>query len=292
MLLSNTTEVLNTRLSDAEAIEFMAKAGFDAFDMSFMHITDHEDHPLNQEHYREYAHMLRKTADKAGIICNQAHAPMHSKFGEPEFDHTFLPKILRAIECASILGAKIIVVHPIQCLSYSENADQLREMNINFYKSLIPYCEKYQIKVAIENMYQYNKNTKKYIHSTCSRAEEFCDYIDNIDSEWIVACLDIGHVALVGEDIPRMIRMLGHRLQALHVHDNDYNEDLHSMPYFFQIKFNQMAKALKDIHYSGDMTLEAGNIYAKLPRRTWESAAGLMLELGRHMVELVRSTED
>ena len=138
MLLSNTTEVLNTRLSDAEAIQFMAEAGFDAFDMSFMHMTDHDEHPLNQPHYREYALELRKIADEAGIICNQAHAPMHIKFGKPEFDRTFLPKILRAIECASILGAKIIVVHPIQCLFYSENADLLRERNINFYKSLIP----------------------------------------------------------------------------------------------------------------------------------------------------------
>ena len=73
MLLSNTTEVLNTRLSDAEAIQFMAEAGFDAFDMSFMHMTDHDEHPLNQPHYREYALELRKIADEAGIICNQAH---------------------------------------------------------------------------------------------------------------------------------------------------------------------------------------------------------------------------
>lgn len=291
MLLSNTTEVLNTRLSDVEAIKFMAEAGFDAFDMSFMHMTDHDEHPLNQEHYREYALELRKIADEAGIICNQAHAPMHNKCGDPEFDKTFMPKILRAIECASILGAKIIVVHPIQCLTYAENADLLKEMNIKFYRSLIPYCEKYNIKIAAENMYQYNKNTKKYIHSTCSRAEEFCDYIDSIGSEWIVACLDIGHVALVGEDIPRMIRMLGSRLQALHVHDNDYNEDLHSMPYFFQIKFNQMAKALADIQYPGDLTMEAGNIYGKLPQRAWKSAALLMVELGRHMIDLVHPQE-
>ena len=141
MLLSNTTEVLNTRLSDVEAIKFMAEAGFDAFDMSFMHMTDHDEHPLNQEHYREYALELRKIADEAGIICNQAHAPMHNKCGNPEFDKTFMPKILRAIECASILGAKIIVVHPIQCLTYAENADLLKEMNIKFYRSLIPYCE-------------------------------------------------------------------------------------------------------------------------------------------------------
>lgn len=288
MLLSNTTEGLTKlRMSDAEAIHFMAKMGYDAYDMSFDFMQYKPEHPINQENFREYYAELRKIADEAGIVCNQAHAPMNNKCGEEEFDKTFMPMVLRSIEAAAILGAKIIIVHPIQCLPYAENAEILREMNIKFYKSLIPYCEKFGIKVAAENMWQWNRFTRQCIHSTCSRAEEFCDYIDSVGSEWIVACLDIGHVVLVAEDIPRMIRMLGDRLQALHIHDNDYKDDLHSFPFFHQIKFDQMIQALNDIGYKGDFTYEIGGIYNRLPHEAWESATRLLIDCGRYMMKQI-----
>ena len=141
MLLSNTTAGLDEFMADVEVIQFMAKMGYDAYDMSFNYMQFKPDHPMNQKNYREYAKNLRILADKAGIVCNQAHAPMNSKFGEPEFDKNFMPMVLRSIEAAAILGAKIIVVHPISCLVHAENAEVLKEMNIKFYKSLIPYCE-------------------------------------------------------------------------------------------------------------------------------------------------------
>lgn len=105
------------------------------------------------------------------------------------------------MEAASILGAQVIVVHPIQHLTYAEYPNELFEMNVKFYKSLIPYCEKFGIKVAVENMWQYNNVNKVITDSTYSRAWEFYKYIDTADSEWIVGCLDIGHASLVGADV-------------------------------------------------------------------------------------------
>lgn len=287
MLLSNTTGGLDEYMTDAEVIQFMAKMGYDAYDMSFNYMQFQPEHPMNQKDYREYAKDLRMLADEAGIVCNQAHAPMNSQFGTPEFDATFMPMILRSIEAAAILGAKIIVVHPISCLPYAENTELLKKMNVEFYKSLIPYCEKFGIKVAIENMWDWDASACRCIHCNCSRAEEFCDYIDSVDSKWIVACLDIGHVALVGEDIPRIIRMLGARLQALHIHDNDCKNDLHSIPYLFRINFEQMAKALTEIGYQGDFTYETCYIYQKLPTETWESATKLLIDCGRYMMKQI-----
>lgn len=288
MLLSNTTEgLINNGMTDAEAIQFMAKMGYDAYDMSFDFMQYKPEHPMNQDNYREYVQELRKVADEAGIVCNQAHAPMNNKCGIEEFDETFMPMVIRSIEAAAILGAKIIIVHPVQCLPYAENAEVLKEMNLKFYKNLIPYCEKFGIKIAAENMWQWNRFTRQCIHSTCSRAEEFCDYIDSIGSEWIVACLDIGHVVLVSEDIPRMIKMLGNRLEALHIHDNDYKDDMHSFPFFHQIKFDQMTQALTEIGYKGDFTFEIGGIYRRLPRETWESATKLLIDSGRYLMKQI-----
>ena len=89
---------------------------------------------------------------------------------------------------ASILGAKCIVVHPKQHLPYRRNAETLKKINFDFYKSLIPYCEQFGIKVAVENMWQMNPvGRKTIVNSTCARVEEFCEYVDMLDSDFIVA---------------------------------------------------------------------------------------------------------
>ena len=191
------------------------------------------------------------------------------------------------MEVASILGAKIIVVHPKQYLSYADHREELFEMNVEFYKSLIPYCGKFGIKVATENMWQHNKNNKSIIDSTCSRAKEFCDYVDAVGSEWIVGCLDIGHVALVGGDIPGFIRAMGKdRLQALHVHDVDFVVDSHTLPYTEKVNYDEVAEALAEIGYEGDITFEAMKFFKGFPRELLVDAARLMCAVGRHMAKI------
>ena len=75
----------------------------------------------------------------------------------------------------------------------------------------------------------------------------------------MVACLDIGHAEMRGlnTSAPEMIYALGHRLQALHIHDNDKWLDSHQIPFSMNIDFVAVAKALKDIGYAGELTLEA-----------------------------------
>ena len=125
------------------------------------------------------------------------------------------------IEKLCALGAKNIIVHPIGA---PEGVDY-QQTNIEFYKSLVPYCEKFGIKVATENMWQNNPSSGAITDSTCSRAWEFNKYIDAVNSEWITGCLDLGHVSLVTKKIPEFIKEMGkERISALHVHDTNLKE--------------------------------------------------------------------
>ena len=180
----------------------IAEAGFDAYDISLFGMN--EESPLMGKDYKKYAEELKEYSEINKIACNQAHAPFPSSVGDPDKDAKIYDSIVRSMEIAAILGAKIIVVHPVQHLTYAEHPQELFEMNVAFYKSLIPYCEKFGTKVAIENMWQYNFASKAISDSTCSRAWEFCEYIDAVNSEWIVGCLDIGHASLVVKDIPKL----------------------------------------------------------------------------------------
>lgn len=284
MLVSNLTQWVGSKLTEKEAVKVIASAGFDAYDISLFKLTREESYLFNQDNYVEIAKDLREYADSLGIVCNQSHAPFPSSTGKEEEDKVIFDKIVRAMEVASILGAKIIVVHPKQHLNYAEHPEELFHINVEFYKSLIPYCEKFGIKVATENMWQWNNGNKVPSDSTCSRAWEFCKYLDAIDSEWIVGCLDIGHVSLMNADIPEFIRKMGNkRLQALHVHDTDYKVDKHTIPFAEKIDFIAMCKALAEIDYKGDITFEADAFYRGIPEALYPAATKYMCEVGRFL---------
>ena len=286
MLLSTQTAVLEAKFGYEKALKILADAGYDAYDMSFFHPVSDND-PLYSDNFREYAKSLREHADKAGIICNQAHAPFPSSKGDEVKDKAILSSILRAMEAASILGAKNIVVHPKQHMPYRENAELLKKMNIEFYKSLIPYCEKFNINVAVENMWQMNPvGNNTIVESTCSKVEEFCEYIDGVNSDRIVACLDIGHVSLYGENMSVIIRGLGKRLKALHVHDTDGYRDLHTLPFTACNDFPLIMKLLAEIDYEGDLTFEADSFFRNFPLCMYQDVAEFMQKTGRCLINM------
>ena len=151
----------------------------------------------------------------------QAHAPFPSSKGAEPFDTEVRARIIRSMEVASILGVENIIVHPMQHLEFRTHKQELFDMNMDFYRSLIPECERLNIHVCAENMWQHDKRRGYIVDSTCSQPDEFVQYIDTIGSPWIRACLDIGHTALVGVEPEEAIYALGHdRLKALHVHDS------------------------------------------------------------------------
>ena len=292
MLLSTNTRWGNKKISEKEVIRIIADAGFDAYDISLLELTKNHEDLFNRDDYINVAKDLRLFADSLGIACNQSHAPYPSSVGDEKKDEFIFKKIIRAMEVASILGAKIIVVHPKQHLNYAEHAEELFEMNVEFYNSLIPYCEKFGIKVAVENMWQCNNGNKVPSESTCSRAWEFCKYLDAVNSEWIVGCLDIGHVALMDADIPEFIHKMGNkRLQALHIHDNDCKSDKHTLPFMDKIDFNAVCKALAKIDYKGDFTFEAQDFYFGKPVELFAATTKYMCEVGRYLVSNIEKTK-
>ena len=283
MIISTQTDVLSHRFSQEQAIRILAEAGFDAYDISLFSML-RDDDIFNSEHYLDYTKQLRATAEVCGIICNQAHAPFPSSKNDDVYNTTIFSRIVRSMEIAATLGAKQIIVHPVQHLYYLENAAELKEMNHTFYTALQPYCEKFGIRVALENMFQGDPNRRVIVSSTCNEPDEFCTYLDALPAKHFTACLDIGHCGLVGQNAANFIRKLGHdRLGALHVHDNDYHHDLHTLPFMGAIDWNAITDALADIRYKGEFTLEADNFLARLPNELLPQASAMMYRVAKYL---------
>jgi len=284
MRLVTQTDILGKAYGDEQAIQILAKNGFDALDWSFFEMLK-DDNVWNQPDWKDYAQKMKETAEAAGIGFSQAHAPFPTSRGEEPYDTEIMERIIRSMEAAAIMGVKNIVVHPRQHLPYPQNKQLLFEENVALYKSLIPYCEKFGIRVCTENMWQYDKKRSIIISSVCAEPEEFCALVDAVDSPWIVACLDLGHAALVGHDPAYMIRMLGRdRLKALHVHDVDHLHDCHTLPFTQSLDWESIMEALAEIGFDGELTFEADNFIRKLPDELKIEGSAFMAKTGRYLI--------
>ncbi len=241
-------------ISEERAIELLAKAGFDAWDFSMFSMCKYDwskkalmenDHPLAGRDYLKFARRLKQVGLDNGIVCNQSHAPFPTSCAE------IRSYLKRAIECTAEAGGDICIIHPDNNKSAEENAEM--------YLELLPFAKECGVKIATENMWNWDKEKGHSIFAACATPKSFCEHIDVVGSEWLVACLDIGHAEMKGSDTTavEMIRALGPRLQALHIHDNDKLHDSHQIPFSMDIDFRAIAAALKEINYKGYFTLEA-----------------------------------
>ena len=83
-----------------------------------------------------------------------------------------------------------------------------------------------------------------------------------------------------------MIRVLGSRLQALHIHDNDKWHDSHQIPFSMDIDFQPIAHALKEIDYSGYLTLEADGFLADYTEENVYDGVKRLAESARKFAEM------
>lgn len=253
MKISTETGSISDILGHQCALEYIARAGFDAYDFSMFemakflwksHTIMDTKSPLRESGYLDYIRDIKKLGESLNIHCNQTHAPFP----------TYVPEVRayleRAIECTAELGAEICVVHPFNNMGIPENTA--------FYNEILPYAKSLGVKIATENMFSWGGNPPKAGPAACSDHTAFLDLVEAVDDPYLVACLDIGHAEMAGLNTSavEMIHTLGKHIKALHIHDNDKVSDLHAIPFTKNIDFAPVVKALKDINYSGYFTLE------------------------------------
>lgn len=290
MELSINIENLLWRYDLERAAEIYQKAGFTAVDYGLFKMAKDDNDPMNRADYRTTAEEIRRTVEAVGLKVNQTHAPFQFKNWNDQnhFQTVIYPRLVRSLEISAMLGAKICVVHPLHYDEYHGHEEEWFERNMSFYRSLIPYCRAYGIKVAVENMWRNHPLRGNIVVDTCALKEEFVRYVDTLDSEYMVACLDLGHVGLCfqEDEAQDVIRTLGHdRLQALHVHDNNYRADQHYLPFQGKMNWAEITRALGEINYTGDFTYEVNKYFLESVDDTFvQTAANYMGDVGKYLM--------
>jgi sugar phosphate isomerase/epimerase len=263
-------------VGEERAVELIGKAGFEAWDLSLYRMLKYDSatgrryvdktHPLSGSDYLKHVRKLRRIGEDNGIVCNQAHAPFSSK--DPEISSTFK----RAIECAAEAGAPNIVFHTM--------TSQSMDANIGLFSAILPFAKECGVKIAVENTYLWPSGQQFAGPAPVSTPETMLEFLNRINDDDLVSCIDIGHaeISSVGTNAVDMIRAAGKKLACLHVQDCDHIHDSHALPFTMNIDFDAVIKALREVDYKGDMTLEADSfIYFGYKDRPDEILDGLRI---------------
>ena len=286
MKLSMETYVLREHFGDEAAIRMIKDAGFDAYDYSMYWAS--EPHEMLGDDYIERARLLRQYSDGLGISCNQTHAPFEVH-AEDEFsvsNRKYL-RLVRSLEISSILGAKNVIVHAVKVSG--QTGESFDELNTRFYRSLLPYAEKFGVNISVENLFDWQNDRALPI---LSDPKEHQAFIKSLGSDRFNACLDIGHSAITGYRPEEAIsEMSPDILATLHVHDNNYKYDEHLMPFSGDFDWGKIASALKHIGYRGELTFEIFGYLGRLSDQLLPDAVNYAARVGRDIISKIENGE-
>ena len=293
MKLSLCTWHLEHRFGFEKALEMIKSAGFDALDYNLVDWCGTREEMLaspavgmTRDEMREHFTKKYEYAKSIGLEFGQTHAI----FGGPAFfDHRELfDRVTRDnIYQTHLLHCHHTVIHPVATPTRKFDADyeNCHRINLEFFRSLIPDLEKYDVKIAIEPMWhELNGNI---CPTVCSRPEEILQFIDELGSEHFCSCPDLGHFALTGPDtgdtVGGALRKLGGTVEIIHAHEVEKNEDRHTKPFTYgTMDWADIAAALREIGYNGNFNFEvSGNYFKNYPDHLVPEALRHLAAIGR-----------
>ena len=243
-----------------------------------------------------------KTLKKYGLKPLQAHAPFPSYvFENPSVLDYAINTYKKCIEYCNILGVKNLVIHGISrprgCkLTY----EQIHDLNVKLYSSLIPSLEGTSVTVCLENLFTMSGND--VIEGICSDPYEAVDYIDKFNKmckdgkEHFGLCLDVGHLHLIRGEITQYVGILGNRIKCTHTHDNNGEYDEHLVPYAGTLPWDMFIKAFKSINYEGYFSYETFNHYCpwrnSLPEELIEPMLNTLGVMAKYFADAVSKNND
>ena len=203
--------------------------------------------------------LTRRLLEESELTAYQAHAPMFNAFTEE--GRAKLPLLEQSIRLCAAVGIPSVVVHANSLVGNTKQ--EFLERNVEFYNSLLPFCEETGVILLAENIGRPDESF------FLSDGQELRELLDAVNHPLFKACWDVGHANHhAGKSQYASLLALGDKLHALHVHDNtgyfppcyrQHRIDMHTMPYvslYTDVNFDEVLLGLKHIGYKGTFNFE------------------------------------
>jgi sugar phosphate isomerase/epimerase len=212
------------------------EAGFDGIEIWCEHIQS-----------KEYLDFAKQIGLKVGL-----HLPFHDlnlASPDPVVRARTFALLTDWIERLSEYGGLHATFHGGYAWSSEEREETLIRAR-DFILSLGEKAKLLGVELLLENLIPDKLN---YCHHVASNVEE---WIDLLNETGIKACLDIGHLAVMGNSLEETIIKLGDSLGAIHLSDNDGKSDLHLLPGEGNSLSKNLFEILKNQNFDGPVIYE------------------------------------
>ena len=254
-----------TTTSVRDAMLTIKEAGFDSLDFPISVYSRPLDSPLRKDDWREWVRSVREISDELQLPVTQAHASWEQAI-PLDFSYEAPYEIyLRTMEACHMLGCRHLIFHPVLYLHRIENEatkDVIHEWNVRWFRELLPYAEKFDLIINLENTFDYRHVQRDGDPIfTYTNAADMLRLREGIGGDRVRICLDTGHANISGQNVPAMIRAYGSYLTTLHMNDNlglitPVFEDLHYFPGYGKLDWHGIFTALLDVEYCGVVNIE------------------------------------
>ena len=238
---------------------------------------------MDENRVRETVDAVKEGLKKYGLTIGQAHAPSAYVPRKPRETEIMRKCVEKCFAICEELDCRHLVIHPI-CDGSARypsltKEDEIRE-NMAYFSSIIPLLKKHNIICCLENAYSLDWGTKKAYACACSDMAEANRYIDDLNAlageKRFAFCLDTGHALMIGTDIYNAIKILGDRLEILHVHDNDGYLDEHTATFLGICNWGRFIKGLREFGYRGNINMETSSFVQLFPKELVPAALKLL----------------
>lgn len=168
--------------------------------------------------------------------------------------------IVDVIKLAKELNALHITAHVGNFYWFPVEKWMRRKALNRFIKSMdtiIELCTKYNTPFALENVVPLPSGSDYYFLG--DNLNDFEYLFNRLSSDYFMFCLDTGH-ANVGEGVVPYMENFGHKIKAIHFHDNKGNDDNHLPVGEGTINWNSFVSAFKKIETGIPMISECRNV--------------------------------
>jgi len=211
------------------------EAGFDGVEINTLST------PEERRRYKEIANLV---GIEIPSIMNSRHWAKPLSDPDPEVRRESVQGVIDSIETAVVVGADTVLLVPAvvnERVTYEE-AYGRSQAEI---QELAKVAEEKRIFIAIENVWN------KFLLSPI----EFARYIDEFESDYVVAYFDVGNIVFYGYP-QHWIRTLGKRIKKVHVKGFDANKRIFTYLYEGTMDWKAVRKAFEDVGYDDYLTAE------------------------------------
>ncbi len=256
--------------------------GYDAVDYQEFMSMDSPLYSMGEDELSCFLTKVANAAEENDAEIYQVHAIWPTAGDDTEEGRQkSLVYYRRSVLGAKYLRCKYLVIHPRMEYGWANNgtSEEFVQSNIAFLKELLPFAKQHGIILCLENM-PFRKG------STFSTVKEWVAILDGVNDEHAKACLDTGHLNVMGEDAYTSVLALKDHLAVMHVHDNRWGTDMHLLPYQGTLDWDGLLKGLKEIAFDGCFSLET-SIDERTPEAVKEDFQKALAALAKEMAKRI-----